>query len=121
MATSYEEEHPQKAFGWAARDASGIFSPFHFSRRETGEKDVTFKVLYCGICHSDLHMVKSEWGSSTYPLVPGYYWTNWVHFKLLPCKRLDIDQGMSDTYKDSPDSFHFLVVAFQNRLITIKQ
>jgi cinnamyl-alcohol dehydrogenase len=40
--------------------------------RETGENDVAFKVLYCGICHSDLHMVKNEWGMSTYPLVPGY-------------------------------------------------
>ena len=40
--------------------------------RATGEKDVTFKVLFCGICHSDLHMVKNEWGSSIYPLIPGY-------------------------------------------------
>lgn len=67
-----EAEHPNKAFGWAARDTSGALSPFKFSRRATGEKDVTFKVLYCGICHSDLHMVKNEWGTSTYPLVPGH-------------------------------------------------
>ncbi|PRQ57218.1 putative cinnamyl-alcohol dehydrogenase [Rosa chinensis] len=69
---SNEQEHPRKAFGWAARDSSGVLSPFSFSRRESGEKDVTFKVLYCGICHSDLHMVKNEWGFSTYPLVPGH-------------------------------------------------
>ncbi|KAI9125248.1 hypothetical protein K1719_003864 [Acacia pycnantha] len=68
----YEFEHPRKAFGWAARDASGVLSPFNFSRRETGEKDVTFKVMYCGICHSDLHMLKNEWGTSVYPLVPGH-------------------------------------------------
>ncbi|XVF15318.1 hypothetical protein REPUB_Repub09cG0141200 [Reevesia pubescens] len=67
-----EEEHPNKAFGWAARDTSGVLSPFKFSRRATGEKDVAFKVLYCGICHSDLHMVKNEWGTSIYPLVPGH-------------------------------------------------
>ncbi|KAK9904385.1 hypothetical protein M0R45_000819 [Rubus argutus] len=72
MVASPEQEHPRKAFGWAARDASGVLSPFKFSRRGTGEKDVTFKVLYCGICHSDLHMVKNEWGISTYPLVPGH-------------------------------------------------
>ncbi|KAL5556616.1 hypothetical protein UlMin_038852 [Ulmus minor] len=72
MANSPEQEHPRKAFGWAARDSSGILSPFHFSRRETGEKDVRFKVLYCGICHSDLHVIKNEWGSSTYPVVPGH-------------------------------------------------
>jgi len=72
MVASPEQEHPRKAFGWAARDTSGVLSPFKFSRRGTGEKDVTFKVLYCGICHSDLHMVKNEWGISTYPLVPGH-------------------------------------------------
>nr|AKL59767.1 cinnamyl alcohol dehydrogenase [Rubus deliciosus] len=72
MVASAEQEHPNKAIGWAARDTSGVLSPFNFSRRETGEKDVAFKVLYCGICHSDLHMVKNEWGSSTYPLVPGH-------------------------------------------------
>ncbi|XP_062019618.1 probable mannitol dehydrogenase [Rosa rugosa] len=72
MVASSEHEHPKKALGWAARDTSGVLSPFKFSRRETGEKDVTFKVLFCGICHSDLHMVKNEWGVSTYPLVPGH-------------------------------------------------
>ncbi|XP_021800285.1 probable mannitol dehydrogenase isoform X2 [Prunus avium] len=61
-----------KAIGWAARDSSGVLSPFKFSRRATGEKDVTFKVLYCGICHTDLHTSKNDWGSSKYPLVPGH-------------------------------------------------
>ncbi|WVZ11502.1 hypothetical protein V8G54_016032 [Vigna mungo] len=72
MAAQAELEHPRKAFGWAVRDPSGFLSPFNFSRRETGEKDVAFKVLYCGICHSDLHKAKNEWGTSTYPLVPGH-------------------------------------------------
>ncbi|KAG2319105.1 hypothetical protein Bca4012_054641 [Brassica carinata] len=62
----------KEAFGLAAKDNSGVLSPFRFSRRETGEKDVRFKVLFCGICHSDLHMIKNEWGISTYPLVPGH-------------------------------------------------
>ncbi|KAI9165723.1 hypothetical protein LWI28_019439 [Acer negundo] len=62
---------PKEAFGWAARDTSGVLSPFTFSRRATGEKDVSFKVLYCGICHSDVHMLKNDWGFSTYPLIPG--------------------------------------------------
>ncbi|CAH9088019.1 unnamed protein product [Cuscuta epithymum] len=72
MAKSYEEEHPVKAFGYAARDTSGVLSPFKFSRRATGEKDVQFKVLYCGICHSDLHQLKNEWGFTQYPIVPGH-------------------------------------------------
>ncbi|KAK4429432.1 8-hydroxygeraniol dehydrogenase [Sesamum alatum] len=61
-----------KAFGWAAGDPSGLLSPFDFSRRPTGDRDVQFKVLYCGICHSDLHAVKNDWGFSTYPMVPGH-------------------------------------------------
>jgi len=72
MAKSPEQEHPKKAFGWAARDTSGVLSPFKFSRRATGDEDVRFRVLYCGICHSDLHMLKNDWGTSTYPLVPGH-------------------------------------------------
>ncbi|GLT44177.1 hypothetical protein SLA2020_180910 [Shorea laevis] len=71
-AHSPADEHPRKAFGWAARDTSGVLSPFNFSRRAPGEKDVAFKVLYCGICHSDLHMVKNEWGQTVYPVVPGH-------------------------------------------------
>lgn len=65
-------EHPVKAFGWAARDTTGILSPFKFSRRATGEHDVQLKVLYCGICHSDLHNAKNDWGFTQYPVVPGH-------------------------------------------------
>jgi cinnamyl-alcohol dehydrogenase len=72
MVKSPEEEHPVKAFGWAARDASGTLSPFRFSRRETGEKDVRLKILYCGVCHSDLHSIKNETGMVTYPVLPGH-------------------------------------------------
>ncbi|KAJ0039719.1 hypothetical protein Pint_27730 [Pistacia integerrima] len=72
MGSVAEQEHPKKAFGWAARDSSGVLSPFNFSRRATGEKDVTFKVLYCGICHTDLHKIRNEWKNSKYPIVPGH-------------------------------------------------
>nr|UTS83003.1 cinnamyl alcohol dehydrogenase 8 [Phryma leptostachya] len=72
MATSAETEHPVKAFGWAAKDPSGFFSPFNFSRRATGDHDVQFRVLYCGVCHSDLHMAKNELGFTQFPMVPGH-------------------------------------------------
>lgn len=72
MARTPETEHPHKAFGWAARDSSGVLAPFNFSRRENGPDDVTIKVLYCGVCHSDLHSAKNEWRFSHYPLVPGH-------------------------------------------------
>ncbi|KAL8193997.1 hypothetical protein R6Q57_026239 [Mikania cordata] len=72
MATSPESEHPIKAYGYAARDSSGSLSPLIFSRRATGEKDVRFKVLYCGICHTDLHLAKNDWGITKYPITPGH-------------------------------------------------
>ncbi|KAL2246678.1 8-hydroxygeraniol dehydrogenase [Sesamum indicum] len=72
MATSLETEHPVKAHAWAAKDPSGIFAPLKFSRRATGERDVQFRVLYCGICHSDLHLAKNQWGFTIYPLIPGH-------------------------------------------------
>ncbi|KNA09935.1 hypothetical protein SOVF_148990, partial [Spinacia oleracea] len=72
MAKSAEDqEHPLKAFGFAATDSSGLLSPFHFSRRETGPEDVNVQILFCGVCHSDLHSVKNDWGFSRYPMVPG--------------------------------------------------
>nr|QCP80347.1 alcohol dehydrogenase 4 [Tanacetum cinerariifolium] len=72
MAKSPEYKYPIVAYGYAARDTSGTLSPFTFSRRVTGEKDVRFKVLYCGICHSDIHFVKNDWGITTYPVIPGH-------------------------------------------------
>ncbi|KAA8546659.1 hypothetical protein F0562_003110 [Nyssa sinensis] len=72
MAKSYEEEHPVKALGWAATVPAGKLAPFKFSRRATTEKDVRFKVSYCGICHSDLHNINNDFGKSKYPLVPGH-------------------------------------------------
>ncbi|XP_052168045.1 LOW QUALITY PROTEIN: probable cinnamyl alcohol dehydrogenase 8B [Oryza glaberrima] len=66
------EEHGKAAVGWAARDDSGVLSPYNFSRRAQKDDDVTIKVLYCGICHTDLHVVKNDWGNAMYPVVPGH-------------------------------------------------
>ncbi|XP_037434400.1 probable cinnamyl alcohol dehydrogenase 8D [Triticum dicoccoides] len=60
------------ALGWAARDDSGLLSPYSFSRRVQKDEDVTIKVLFCGICHTDLHIAKNEWGNALYPVVPGH-------------------------------------------------
>lgn len=72
MAASPEMEHPRKAIGWAARDSSGVLSPFAFSRRNNEDEDITVKIVYCGICHSDLHCIKSDWKNTNYPVVPGH-------------------------------------------------
>lgn len=62
----------RKAFGLSAKDTSGVLAPFTFSRRNNGDDDVTIKILYCGICHSDLHSIKNEWKNTVYPIVPGH-------------------------------------------------
>ncbi|XP_074300004.1 putative mannitol dehydrogenase 1 [Silene latifolia] len=72
MAKSPVEEHPNKAFGFAATDSTGFLSSFYFSRRENGPEDVTIQIQYCGVCHSDLHFLKNDWGFTRYPVVPGH-------------------------------------------------
>jgi uncharacterized zinc-type alcohol dehydrogenase-like protein len=58
--------------GYAAHNPADTLSPFNFERREVGPHDVQFEILYCGVCHSDLHQVRNEWGNSIYPIVPGH-------------------------------------------------
>lgn len=58
--------------GYAAFDAKSPLRPHQFERRDPRAKDVQIEILYCGVCHSDLHQVRSEWGARPYPLVPGH-------------------------------------------------
>jgi uncharacterized zinc-type alcohol dehydrogenase-like protein len=58
--------------GYAAIDAQSPLAPFSFTRREPGATEIVIEILYCGVCHSDLHMARNEWGQSVYPLVPGH-------------------------------------------------
>lgn len=58
--------------GYAVHNAKSAFSPFNFERREPGDHDVEIEILYCGVCHSDIHQVRNEWGGSIYPMVPGH-------------------------------------------------
>ena len=58
--------------GYATKDDSGHLEPFAFDRRELGEEDIAIQIAYAGICHSDLHQIKNEWGNSKFPMVPGY-------------------------------------------------
>lgn len=61
-----------KAKGIAAQSAKSGLAPFSFERRNPKEHDVVIDIKYCGICHSDIHQVKSEWGEAIYPMVPGH-------------------------------------------------
>ncbi|MBS1682918.1 MAG: NAD(P)-dependent alcohol dehydrogenase [Bacteroidetes bacterium] len=58
--------------GYAAQNAKALLEPFKFERREPGAHDVVIDILFCGVCHSDLHMVRDEWGGTIYPIVPGH-------------------------------------------------
>jgi alcohol dehydrogenase (NADP+) len=58
--------------GYAAMAAAEKLVPFSFNRRTPKPHDVLVKILYCGICHSDLHFIRNDWGMSMYPMVPGH-------------------------------------------------
>lgn len=61
-----------KTFGYAAQSATAPLTTFPFERREPGPSDVHIEILYCGVCHSDLHTVRNEWKNTVYPVVPGH-------------------------------------------------
>ncbi|MBO8132768.1 NAD(P)-dependent alcohol dehydrogenase [Dickeya fangzhongdai] len=61
-----------KVLGYAAQSPTAPLAPFHFTRRTPRPDDVVVEVLYCGVCHSDLHQARNDWGFSHYPLVPGH-------------------------------------------------
>uniref|UniRef100_A0A0D9W9C6 cinnamyl-alcohol dehydrogenase n=1 Tax=Leersia perrieri TaxID=77586 RepID=A0A0D9W9C6_9ORYZ len=67
-----QQQQEREVMGLAAHDASGHLTPIRITRRNTGDDDVAIKVLYCGICHSDLHTIKNEWRNAVYPVVPGH-------------------------------------------------
>ncbi len=58
--------------GYAANGPSLPLEPFDFERREPGPHDVLVDIQYCGVCHSDIHQTRNEWGGSKYPMVPGH-------------------------------------------------
>ncbi|MDB5737545.1 MAG: NAD(P)-dependent alcohol dehydrogenase [Sphingomonas bacterium] len=57
---------------YAAQSATTPLAPFDIERRATGPHDVQIDIAYCGVCHSDLHQARSEWGGTLYPCVPGH-------------------------------------------------
>ncbi len=57
---------------YAAEKADKPLALFQIDRREPGTEDVEIKILYCGVCHSDIHTARNEWGGTQYPVVPGH-------------------------------------------------
>ena len=58
--------------GYAAHSTTTPLVPFHFDRRDLRANDVAMEILYCGVCHSDLHTSRNDWGFTKYPVVPGH-------------------------------------------------
>ncbi len=61
-----------KAKGYAAQTPKSDLAPWNFDRREPGSHDVQMDIIYCGVCHSDLHQVRNEWFEGIFPMVPGH-------------------------------------------------
>jgi len=61
-----------QAKGYAAQSPTTDLAPWTFERREVGPHDVQFEILFCGVCHSDLHQIKNEWFPGIFPMVPGH-------------------------------------------------
>jgi len=61
-----------KSFGYAAQSKTSPLAPFQFDRREPNPDDVVVAIDYCGICHSDIHQARAEWGRGLFPMVPGH-------------------------------------------------
>ncbi len=70
LAQNKEERIPAR--GLAVFEENGHFLPYAFSRHAVGDNDIQLEILYAGICHSDLHHVRHEWGEEEYPMVPGH-------------------------------------------------
>jgi alcohol dehydrogenase (NADP+) len=58
--------------GYATSGPDAKLGPFDFERRAVGPRDVLLEILYCGVCHSDIHQARNEWDNSIYPMVPGH-------------------------------------------------
>ncbi len=57
---------------YAAESPRAPLAPFSVQRREPGPRDVAIEILYCGVCHSDIHQARAEWGEAIFPMVPGH-------------------------------------------------
>ena len=57
---------------YAAQSKTSPLAPFQIERRDPGPQDVEVEILFSGVCHSDIHQVRDEWGDSLYPMVPGH-------------------------------------------------
>ncbi len=72
LAPPISEQNGIPALGYASDGAKSLLKEFHFQRRALGAEDVQLEILYAGVCHSDLHTARDEWGATSYPCMPGH-------------------------------------------------
>lgn len=72
MTRALQEFVGTKTLGFAAQSATSLLAPFGFNRRELRPHDIQVSILYCGVCHTDIHIARNEWKNTTYPVVPGH-------------------------------------------------
>ena len=58
--------------GYAAQTPTSDLAPWEFERRDVGEHDIQIEIMFCGVCHSDLHQIKNDWFPGIFPMVPGH-------------------------------------------------
>src|SRR5438128_10530178 len=68
----YQEDSIMTIHAYAAPGATSPLAPFDIERRTPGTTDVQIEILFCGVCHSDLHTARNEWKNTVYPVVPGH-------------------------------------------------
>jgi uncharacterized zinc-type alcohol dehydrogenase-like protein len=71
-AVAAETERGAKAIGFGNNHSFTSLGPMEIERRTTKAEDVTVEILYCGVCHSDLHQASNDWGNTVYPCIPGH-------------------------------------------------
>jgi alcohol dehydrogenase (NADP+) len=58
--------------GYAVQTVESNLAPWNFERRDVGPDDVQLEIIYCGVCHSDLHQIRNDWFPGIFPMVPGH-------------------------------------------------
>ncbi|MFT3691324.1 NAD(P)-dependent alcohol dehydrogenase [Paenirhodobacter sp.] len=69
---SHIKDHPMAVKAYGTHASSNPLEPMNITRREVGAHDVKIDIAYCGVCHSDLHQARDEWGGTVFPCVPGH-------------------------------------------------
>ncbi|HKO98280.1 MAG TPA: NAD(P)-dependent alcohol dehydrogenase [Pyrinomonadaceae bacterium] len=72
MSATETKKETLSTRGYATQGPTSNLEPFDFERRQPGPQDILIEIRYCGICHSDIHQARDEWGGSIFPMVPGH-------------------------------------------------